>query len=304
MGTTALHTLYAVQTGSATIDEIVDEQMLSNSARVQIGTSGDIEPTFVALQQQAFRLPFTSLALARALTALGINGAPISSPATFFHVKILQDSTREATLKHFKRTVNAGLFAPVEANGRQGGLASIQCVCVPRYNGTNDPVVFLDNQTLTGSPANDEFFTIGPVKINGTELDGVVSVRVVFGLAFVVAFSSGDIWPTFVAILERRNPQIVVETADAVAYNTYGISGVAQGATDSVAYFRKKAADGVGNLSDVTAQHIAFTVDAGHIGAEEVGGSHGDTVGSRVIISPVDDGSNPLFSISTASAIT
>lgn len=296
-------TLYAVDNGGTLIDSISDFSITANVRRMLQGSGGDVEPRFVAVGEQEPVINFSSLAIASALSAIGADGAAVATTATIFLQKFLQDGTREGTLKHLKGVVNAGLFVPVTLRASQGQPAVIEYALHTRYDGTNDPIVFTANQTLTGTPTNDEMYTVGPVVINGTELTGIQEITVQFGLEVFKDISGGEIWPKFLAIEERRDPLIRIKTREASAIESLGLSGVAQGTTDSKIYFRKKALGGA-NVAEATLEHVLISIDEGIINPTGPGGQHPTALEDTIEIRPVYDGTNSTFAVSTASAIT
>lgn len=302
MATSKLSTLYAVDIASTLLDEISNVNVDPAIQKQMAALGGAIEPRFVTIMGQSPVINFSSHALARCLAAVGVSGLALASPAELFWQAILIDGGREGTLKHFQMTVNAGLVVPRRISAQQGGLATITYDIICRYNGTNEPIVYTVDQTLAGSPTVDELFTIGKATINGVDLTGITGIDIDFGLQIVQQISDGDIWPTFVGIMERSAPVISIITTDVVSMNTFGLDGTAQGATDSLVYFRKKLADG-GNVTDVTAEHIKFSIDAGIITVEQTGGGHPGPIECTVMITPVFDGTAAILAISTASAI-
>lgn len=303
MSSTSLHTLYACDAGGNLIDEITDFRLASNIVRMMQPLGGDVEPKYVCIASQSPSISFTTLALARGLAAVGADGLALSSPGVFFLQKMTQDGKRAGALAHLKLTVNAGIVVPRTLRATQGGYASLDYECVCRYNGTLEPIVPLASQSLAGAPVVDEKFTVGTVNINGAALTGIKEITIDFGLQLVLDISEGDIWPTFIAIDARMSPLITIRTSDALAFNTFGLDGTAQSATDSEVYFRKKAMDGT-NEADATVEHIKVTIDQGIITCEEVGGGSPGTLESLVHIAPTYDGTNATMAISTASAIT
>ena len=105
--------------------------------------------------------------------------------------------------------------------------------------GTVSPVVRTASQSLPALAYTREVFTLGPVKLNGTAVDGVQEVTIDFGIKEEVKAGSGALYPQLVAISEIR-PRVTVRVNDESALATLGLQGVAQGATDSLIYLRKE----------------------------------------------------------------
>ena len=100
-----------------------------------------------------------------------------------------------------------------------------------------------------------------------------------------------------------RKPKITIKTTDVISLSTFGLSGVAQGGTDSVIYLRK-VAEGGARVQDGTAEHISFTVDEGMITVTGIDANDGEVANSTIEITPTFDGKNDILAIGTAVAIT
>ena len=81
-----------------------------------------------------------------------------------------------------------------------------------------------------------------------------------------------------------------------------GLSGAAQGATDSVVYLRKLAKNGT-RTADATAEHISFTIDDGMMYCSDITNRHGQRIGTEIVIHPIYDGSIAILVIDPACAI-
>jgi hypothetical protein len=113
--------------------------------------------------------------------------------------------------------------------------------------------------------------------------------------------ADGHPWAMFIAIAERR-PMIRIQTSEVLALNTFGLTGAAQGANDSVVYLRKIEEGGT-RVADDTAEHISFTIDEGHIITGPIHGSQGQNLGTEVVITPTYDGTHDVIAISTTAQI-
>jgi len=317
MSVNALHTLYAVDVDPITESNAVFIDQVSNFSidpaiqEVLAAADGQVDPTFVAAIGQSPRITFTSSALATLLAEMSnaflTSGIKINSDVTHdgldcFFQQLAEGSTRASGAAHFKMTINEGLLVPRQISVAQGGLATMGLEGIVTYDGTNDPIVLADSQSLIGSPSVDELFTLGPISINGSQLTAVQSLTIDPGIVEVVAIGDGDKWATYAAIMSRA-PMITIQTLDVTALSTFGITGTAQTATDTILYLRKLAEGGT-HVADATAQHIKITIDEGMIRCGPALASHGATAGIQVNIRPTYDGTNGILVVDPASAIT
>ena len=307
-----IYTLYAVNIATTAavdlfIDQIVRQRISPGIQRILAGGSGSVDPTYVAVMDQKPTITFDTTALATVLASCGISGLKIDSDvddvgAEFWFQKLEEGGTRATGANHRKMTVNEGLLVPVEIRAPHNGApATLSMSLAITWDGTNDPIVLESSQSLTGSPSVGEIFTAGPVMINGAEVEGIQETIIRFGLDVMTIGGSGSVWPTYAAI-RAREPEIVFTTLDASHFATYGFSGTAQGATDSIVYLRK-VAEGATRVANATAEHISFTLDEGMVHTQEVGGDHNNPQMPSLIFVPTYDGSNAIIVVNTATAI-
>ena len=316
MSTTALHTLYAVDIDPITeanavfVDQVSDYNVDPAVQETLQSADGQVDPTFVATMFQSPRVTFTTSALATVLAkcsnAFLISGMKIDSDGThdgaeLWFQKLAEGAIRASGSSHIKLTINEALLVARAINATQGGIATIGMELIIGYDGSNEPIVIADNQALVGSPTVSELFTLGPVKINGTALEGIQSVSIDPGITEIVQGDSGEVWPTFIAIMGRA-PMITINTTKAISLSTFGLAGTPQSADDSVIYLRKLT-EGQTRVADAVAEHISFTIDAAQIRCGAITGSHAGTIGTQVQIRPTWDGSNDILIIDPACVI-
>jgi hypothetical protein len=118
----------------------------------------------------------------------------------------------------------------------------------------------------------------------------------------MLAYADGEVWPTEVFIMSRR-PSITITSYDVAQINTLGISGLAQSATDSHVYLRKMTENAT-RTADATAEHIQFSIDDGRAHVTNIGASQDAPHVASITLTPTYDGSNAIFVINTAVAIT
>lgn len=312
-----LHTLYAANlapkttAGTVFIDQVSDFRLDPRIQEILQDSDGIVDPTFLATMYQDPRIRFSSSDLATVL-AIGsskvlINGILIDADEThagaeYWFQKIAEGGTRASGSTHIKMTVKEGLLLLRSIQAAQGGVAQMTFEQLIAYDGTNAPIVVAGSQALSGTPRVTNLHTLGPVVINGTRLEGIQDINIDTGIREVVQGADGLEFPTYLAIMQRQ-PLIVIRTTEVVSLSTFGISGAAQGATDSVIYFRKLAEGGT-RVAEATAEHISLSVDAGMIRVRDIGGAHGQPQMCQIEIRPTWDGTNDIIVVNAATAIT
>lgn len=290
---------------STVLNGIADLQYEDGAEEIVLGADGSVDPTFVSVFQQTPRFRFTTFNLAAALAQVGISGLGIAATPglDLWFAQVDDLGTRLGASSHLKCAMVSGLMYPTELIAPHGGEARLSYEVVPQYDGSNNPFTFTANQSLPTIAALTTVWTCGPVVINGTQLAGVEEIRVDFGITLFTRAGDGDVWPTFVAI-RTRQPRIRVRCSKISALTSFGLTGVAQGATDSLIYFRAKA-DAGANVPDGTASHVKLAIDDGKIACRAVSGSGDEAAsGEYEIVPKADSAGNPIIAVSTGVAIT
>ncbi len=309
MSVAAAHVLYAVNINAISdvlIDQITDQSVDAGIAEMILGGAGEVYNRFVAVQGQAPCVGFTTTKIKTALDKCGAVGLALGAdPANVLEMyfqAVAEGGTREGAGSHLKLSINEGLLVPRSIEAPHGDRAVLTYEGIATWDGTHDPIVLLAGQSLPGTPAVDEVFTAGPVKINNAALTAIQNISIGFGISEMVVAGDGEVWPSFVAI-QNIQPIVTITTLDVLALNTFGLEGSAQDEIhDSVIYLRKIAKGGT-RVADATEQHISFIVDEGRITTRTVGGSHGVPLMAIVQITPTYDGSNAPLAIDTTAAI-
>jgi len=256
--------------------------------------SGAVDPSFVGVGQISAEIGFETSAIKTALAGIGgISGAAISNDTFFLH-KMVSDGLRGGTSAHIKAVIASGLIVPTRIRAAQGQQAVLGYRAIPRSaDGTTSPIAFTAAQSLeTGQDAITEIYTMGPVTINATQLEGVSLWELDFGIDVWINIIDGNIYPTGVGVT-RRNPIITVTSFDVGKFSTWDLKGIAQGETDSTIVLHDQAAGGVRGSSPIT-----FTMDAGMAHFSSIPGTDGEPIAGQVIITPVYDGTNAILAVS------
>lgn len=310
MGIGTLHTVHAIAvngSGSYNLDGVETVTVDPGVENLLLRAAGIVDPSFTATISAT---PTIAATISDIKTLL--DGAPLAGmkiPQTtvitgldFHFTQLAQGGEREGTLSHPKITVNEGMLITGSISWTQGAHATAEVAVHTSYDGTNNPFVYTADQTLPHTPTIAEAFTGGKVMINGSQLTGVTGVNINFNYTIITEASDGEVFPTFVGI-GVRDPVIEITTKDVLSLSSYGITGTAQGATDSIVYLTKIDKNGA-RVANGTAEHISFTVDDGMVWASTAGGANGESNDATVMLQPTWDGTNDIFAIDTATTIT
>ncbi len=316
MAITRKYTLAGVQlddTADVLISGIVSQNLQLNSEIDQEITSGEVHPRWYGMSGQSPGGSFGTRHVATALANIGALGLDISSLATglvLWLQKHLKGSTRAGATSHRKFLCQEGIVVPrtLSVSDGPGQHAVVTYDTITTYDGTNNPWVITESQTLPTAEADDERFALGPMTIGGKSLPQVRQLDIDFGLHVVLERGDGDIWPTYASI-ETVTPSIALRGIDPEWFSAANIpiGGLAATQVNTALYLRKRAI-GSSFVADGTAEHIKIqAAGLAHIvDGFDVGGS--GAAETSLVMPVVNDGTDgptdPTLTINTASAIT
>src|SRR5262249_10973818 len=150
--------------------------------------------------------------------------------------------------------------------------------------------------------AATEKFTLGPVKLNGSTINSVVSVTIDFGLEVKVYGEAGEPYPKF-ATIEKLGPKNTIRTTDVTLFSSVPPSGTAL-SSGGIIYFRKFQTAGV-VYADSSSQHVKFTIpnNQGFAQPGNISGSMANDETFEIVVMPLA-GSSALLAVATAQQIT
>lgn len=308
MGVIRRHGLYAVVADTTVIPGIT--AMSGNTGTEVIGeaTSGDLYPNQVSINAQNPGVTFSSRSIAIALSTIGLAGvnlADLAAGLIFWAHAHKTGASREGTLMHRKYVAAKGIVIPQQLTIDHQGNAVLSYLARPTWDGSNDPILITDLQTLTVSVADSERFTLGPCTIESYLTAQMKSLTIDFGINLSAEGSDSDVLPTFVSIA-TITPSITLQGTDiewAKSANIPLFAGKAATHANTKLYLRKRAPGGK-FVPDATAQHIMFTADGlAHI--ETFFEADGVTPAEITLEMPLRyDGTNSPLTVDTAIAIT
>ena len=281
------YTVGALDYNTAFINGITRMGMNMGLKRLLLHGSGEMDPGMTGIARCEPEFSFTTTEIKTALDALGgISGAAMSSSTTELYWTKMAEADRASGLVNGKSTIVAGGIYPVTLRAGLIEAAEIdyRVVCISA-DGDAAPVATVYNVALSASQGpTDEQYVLGAISLNGTPLDGQNNLEWEFG--YEILISGGLMYPTVCAAI-RRAMKITITNTGIPYYETAGLVGAAQGATDSTINLDDVADGGVRGSSPVV-----LSIDAGNISTEEITGNDGESLGSRIIITPTYDGTD------------
>jgi hypothetical protein len=286
MALSNVYTIAGISAGGTIFKDIRDTTLSPNLQMALLGASGTAYQTFVAIAAMRPALDFSSGDLKTILAKLTNQIAlAISGDFLIWFQKMAEGGVRSAGSTHTKGTVAKGLLIPVSISLRDGQDATITCqLLMTSADGSTSPLALTGSQALVAAAGAAAGWTLGPVSINGTALEGVEEVTINFGISPAVLGASGMIYPTFAGVM-RVDPTISIVAASIDEFISWGLTGAAQGATDSTIYIQDMAEGGVRGSAP-----IICTVDEGMFVSDAVPAADGQHTRHRITLKPTYDG--------------
>lgn len=306
MAVSKMWTDYSVKIGSGTYIDGVTSASTGTGLQTNVeGGDGEVYASFGSLAAGAPTARFTSLNLKAVLDALGATGAAIdgTNHCTLYSRRMAQGGTRDAAGAgtHVSYVYNNGIMVPRRISARSGSNASIDAEVTARSNGATAPVTYSATANLPGNtPGTSLVYTVGPVILDSTTLDGLQSVDVDFGIGLHVERGESEIYPSFVTVRSIR-PKIRVKGVHIDQLAALTADGTSYAASLVRVFFRKRA-PGSTFVLDGTAEHVKILCGLARVEWHSV---DSDPKTVDIEITPwLDTGgpTNPL-TISTLSAI-
>ena len=286
-----IHTISGVKYSTTNINQITNANFTPNLVQLLEGGSGLVEAGFIAVPGAAPEFAFSTTAVKTALATLGdVDGIGFSSSELiWFFQKVTDGGLRAGASSHIKATAAKGLIVPLTLTIPHQGKAVITYrVILISADGTTAPIAFTASQSLdAGIVVGNEVYVLGGVSLNNSDLDGVSSVTIDFGLGVWIDGGSGLYYPTHSGISVRR-PSITIQTKYIDAFVSWSLDGQAVDSNDCIVTITGLTEGGGLNGSD----QVTFTVDEGHMFYSALGGSDGERVAGQVILTPTYDGTN------------
>jgi len=285
--------------GSTLISELTDLSPDSGTDHLTGYAASFPHPLFRGVRGQKPGSPFSSPQIGAILAAIlaGGNNWCLDLSAGNTDLGFLQGQNRgirqaRAGAVHERLRLSRGwlYWDSISASHQQD--ATISCRLEALYDETNAPIVQMGAGALTGTPTGVQWYTLGPVKLNGSWLTNEQSWNLGSGIQTEIGGSAGRIYATYAGI-NQTDPVLSV-TNNGKPWSAQALAGAAISA-DLEFWLRAKDQDGH-NISESTASHIKFKATNGLLVPEGMSGQTNQPTSNtlRFGIRSADANSDPL----------
>lgn len=311
MAATSRHELYAARYNTTIIPGITRMGIPTGIETRGERTSGEFRSHTQTIIEQAPRIPMSTINPKGLLDILGSSGiaaggVAIGSSAIFsaWAYKHAEGGTRAGTLSHRLYQFNEGILVPRRLVAEQRGDVSLDFEAIGTYDGTNAILTTTDSITVPAAGQDEARWTIGPVTLESIALTHIRRIEIDFGVQTEEIATDGDIAPTFTSIIAYE-PMVRITAINPLQLGGSAIPLDGKFAThaNTTLYLRKRAHGGT-IVANGTAEHISFTFEGMATVQDAFSGGVGDA-GEIVIECKLNyDGTNAMFVMDTASAIS
>lgn len=295
-------------------------QAVTTGLNVQNETvAGSVYPLQANITAVNPRLTFSTLNVAKALTAIGALGLDISAtPVELFELLYNDRGTLASGSVHRKLTFKSGRIVPRSLSCNHQGNASLDIEMLTISTGTliggtlfgetERPVDYTESvaaPSVTLADLDSERYTLGSATIGAVDVGCLQDMSIDFGLEIETTGCSSNPYPTQI---ETRsvNPMISMTTRDTNKFASASVPLTGKAAThaNTTIYLRKRKQSTAEFVAYATAEHIKIT-SAGLLTFEEPWNADGSAnATAKLKLQCLFDGTNAPLLLNLASAIT
>jgi hypothetical protein len=280
MSVDTLHVLAGILTPSQYFTQIEDYSVSPNISEMLKRPGGMPYPMFRGVRGLKPEVTFRTSQLASLITACGATCADLgtSGNTDLQFRKAVNRGVREldASVVHTRMRIAKGWMFWNSMTFPHQGEASADVRLVAQYDGTNVPIVSVGSVAITGTPTAAEAFSLGPVAINTTVIDGIQSLTLSNGWTTKQVGANSEGYDTFGA-LWQMDPVVSITGLSVEEWASYGFGTALTALTF---YGRALMSDTAGSLPYIavgTAAHIKVVATVGQISLEQArGGEDGE----------------------------
>lgn len=255
--------------GSLTISQCSQASEQTNNEFQRGFSSGAVLSEAIFLNKSEPTGSWTTSDLFKVLDGIDLTAGLCLSSATILSAWANQNCAGDlGNGNHLVRTASNAFTIIQSISARQGETATATIEsCFLSSTGFAVPMTSVVNGNLSSQSFQAEY-RLGPVKINGTTLNGVTGFTVNPNVKYEKRYTDGGIFPTHTFLITVE-PTVDITFENQTYANTFGTIFATM--TSAYCYLRKKAEGGT-VVADGTAEHIAISFGDGIISMEQISG--------------------------------
>lgn len=294
---------------AVTVAGVRSSRIVANSdVRREVAT-GSIHASTASLQSVSPVATVQIANLVQALTVLGVSGTCIeadpSHPGMYLYAQRQGCTGPEAGAVHRRYQIREGVLVPTQLTVDHRGDALMTYDLNARYDGTNDPVLVVDGESLPASAGADARWTMDRMmgSVGGgtpviTEIEGKRNISIDFGAQVTSEGADSDPYDS-VQSLSQMLSTVTVRGVDLAWFDgVVPLLGTSRTLTDFITIYLKNRDE----LHAAT-EHVALTIRGLLTQDTIIDGSPDSPAETSFAMHLVNDGTNAPIIVQTGIAI-
>lgn len=270
--------------------------------------SAEFSPTHISHVASKIAESLETWAIQTILDETGLTGMPIKTAinpgVTTYLQKFDDEGDPAAGAVHRSLNFLQGIVVPLGISIDNQGHASLRFTILGMQKTTNAPVVISDVAALPTITITSARWTLGKITIAGTVLPKKTGLEISFGNTIETMATDSDVYDTLVSI-RTHEPSFTVTGVDPTWLSSVvALDGTACTHANTSVYLRKRAADGINFVADITAEHLKFTLDGIAVPTKAYGADGRTIVDNGILVTGKKDGSGNNPMVYAVAAIT
>lgn len=183
-------------------------------------------------------------------------------------------------------TATQGFLYPTRLSASGNAPATLDLMFVPTWDGTNDPLVDASGAAISTTPTFTSAFYLGAFYYGATQLEGVTSMSIDFGIQYSRTFADGNVYAK-TGMIMRRTPTITV-TCLKLESVIAALTSMFHTTIDDVACYFQKGTSGGARVPLITASHCKISSSANGAAPDSISVSGEDDYTVTFTIRPVN----------------
>lgn len=309
MALSEIHNVFAITANATHVGGIINQRAFANSQLRGEPSDGSVFPPVVHMFQQNPGGSFTTRDIKGIIDLLDATHTYYTFTGAGFKCygyKHAEGGTRAGATSHRVLAAALGMLVPRRITAQHRQVATLDFDAIIAYNGSANPWVITDNQTLPTGITDTGRWTIGPVTIESVVIDALRSVEIDWGIEARTEGADSDLWDRSVSVFSAQ-PRIMLRGINIKKFIAAGgvpLTGLAATHANTTIYLRKYAPGGATYVADVTEEHISIKCNGLIVPQDLQAGPNGQPQEVSFELKCRHDGTNNPLVIDTTAAIS
>lgn len=287
ISTMELFSLYPAIFDSLTVNNLRSVEPSANIQKMMITPGGSVDTALVAKAFEEPRVRLQSGDVGTILAAVSaVTGLAVNTTGEMQYQQRQDGGVFQSSNTHFTLNSTAGFLYitdfGAEQDSQEGADIQLEYFCLKE--GANPPFTASVSQPLSGSPAVNALYALGPVVYEGAQLGGIQSWRCNTGITYRAVRGDGQTAASVGSIRDRK-PTIDIGLNNLSVVNDTGF-GSLKAVSSGITCYLQRVVNGGDRVAFGESSHIAVSVAAGAYNVESIAASGDGDATPRLMVTP------------------